>query len=157
VIVAGDSEPDFLFSTDARKMAERGRLGAAMNLALEEVHAKAPIAWVIVGGERQIEAFAERNKVSACPYYPDWRRYGGGAPAKAGRQMLRALFDPKVLLVFPAAKPSANTRSSIRQAEKMGIEVVREARRDPSGPFSSVARRALPAEGVCAARCREVR
>jgi hypothetical protein len=132
VIVAGDSDRDFIMSSDPRETAKKDALECAVARALDEIHAQSRVEWVIIGGERQVEVFAarwaRRHKVNVYPYYPNWKRYGRGAPAKVGRQMLRALFDHKILLVFPGAKMSTTIRALIRQAEKAGIEVIRKER-----------------------------
>lgn len=128
VIVSGDSDGDFIMSSDPRRMEAKNRLHAAVHQALDEIHAKTPIAWVITGGERQHDIFAwrwaDKNKVQIYRYLPKWGRYGRFAAFKVGPQMLRSMFDPKLLLVFTSSKVKSNTQTLIRQAAKAGIEVV---------------------------------
>jgi hypothetical protein len=147
VIVAGNSALDFMWSSDPQQNAEKQALEAAVVRALEEIHAKTRIEWVIVGWERQIETFAvrwaKRNNINVCPYLPNWRRYGKGAAAKAGKQMIHAMFDHKTLLVFPGVKISSTIQALIRQAEKVGIEVVRKER----SSFNEQAQR-VPIQGA---------
>jgi YspA, cpYpsA-related SLOG family/Meiotically up-regulated gene 113 len=129
VIVAGDSDFFFVWSSNEQQMANRGRLEALVFQALSEIHSKTPIAWVITGGERLLEHFAwqwaNKNKVQIQRYYPKWRRYGKGGASKVGQQMLRSMFDPKVLLVFLTGKGSSSTQTLLRRADKAGIEVKR--------------------------------
>ena len=128
VIVAGDCDPCFMWASDERQMAARGKLEATMFGALDVIHAKPPVAWVITGGERQLDEFAwqwaGRNKAQIYRYYPNWKRHGRSAGFKVGPQMLPSMFDPKVLLVFLAGKVSSATRRLVRGAEKARIEVV---------------------------------
>lgn len=129
VIVAGDSDRDFMWSTDSQQMIEKQLLEATVYHALDEIHAKTPIAWVITAeSNRQIETFANRwamrNRIEVQFYRQNWRKNGKGAAAKAGKQMLHARFDTKLLLVFVGSKVSPTTQSLIRQAEKDGIGVV---------------------------------
>lgn len=121
VIVVGDSELDFI--SDSNRMAEKARLEAAVSLALGESHAKMPIAWVIIiGGERQIKTFVEqwakRDNVKVQRYWPNWKRYGKGAAAMVGRQLLRAVFDPKV----PRAKSGWEFGLRFMNAERQSRE-----------------------------------
>jgi hypothetical protein len=128
VIVAGDSENHFAWSSNPQQMAEQANLQTLVEQSLEEIHAKTPIACVLLGGVRQIERFAHQwvmqHKVPVIFYEQNWRRYGRGAAAQAGKQMLRAMFDQKVLLVFPGVKVSSMVQGLIRRAEKAGIEVL---------------------------------
>src|SRR5262249_25951519 len=72
VIVAGDSDSFFQWSSDDHQMANRNRLEALVFQALGEIHANTPIAWVITGGERLLEHFAwqwaSQNKVEVYRY-----------------------------------------------------------------------------------------
>jgi hypothetical protein len=128
VIVAGDSDSYFMWSSDQQEMERRNRLEADIGQALDRIHAATPIAWVITGGERLLDhfaaAWANKNKVEHYPYRPNWRRYGKGAASRAGQQMLRSMFDPKLLLVFYTGEPSVTTKRLMRGAEKAGIPVV---------------------------------
>jgi hypothetical protein len=127
VLVCGDSDSYFVGTTDQDEMAEKARLEAAVFQALSEIHAKTPIAWVVTAGERLLEHFAwewaDQNGGQVYRYYPNWKKYGRVAAFKVGPQMLRSLFDPKLLLVFLGSKVSSNTKDMIRRAEKAGIEV----------------------------------
>jgi hypothetical protein len=141
VIVSGDSDSLFAWSSDSKKMAEQTRLETAVHGALDEIQAKMPIAWVITGGERQVDHFAwrwaDKNKVQVYRYYPKWRRYGRYAAFKVGPQMLRSMFDPKLLLVFVTDKVSSNTQTLIRRAEKSRIQVVTKCYAVPEASPSS--------------------
>jgi hypothetical protein len=121
VIVVGDS--DF-------------RDQALVSQALDELHTKNPVAWVITGGDRHLECWAwqwaARNRVEVYRYYPKWGRHGRGAGAEVGRRMLRSMFDPKTLLAFLAPRGSPTTSNLISRAQKVGIEVVVKAGR-PAG------------------------
>jgi YspA, cpYpsA-related SLOG family/Meiotically up-regulated gene 113 len=125
VIIIGDS--DF-----TRGPFHRPENHALVFQALNEQHAMTPIAWVITGGERQVDVlawqWAKQNKVEVCRYGPNWKKYGRFAGFKVGPQMLRAMFDPKMVLAFLAEQPSSNTLSLIRQAQKAKIEVVIKGR-----------------------------
>jgi hypothetical protein len=100
--------------------------------ALDEQHAKAPIGWLITSEGRHFDGhaweWAAQNQVEVYRYYPQWRKYGRYAGFKVGPQMLRSLFDPKMLMVFLASNPSTATISLMRRAEKAGIPVVIGAR-----------------------------
>jgi hypothetical protein len=128
VIVVGDSDPYFITSTDQQQMARKAALEALVLQALGELHATRPIEWVITGNERLLERFAwawaKQNGVEVYRYLPNWKKYGRSAAFKIGPQMLRAMFDPKVLLVVTTGRASPSTTSLIRKAEKAGIEVV---------------------------------
>src|SRR5262249_47936749 len=82
VIVVGDSPHNFLFSTDEHDNANKERLQALVFQALSEIHANTPIGCVIIGGNRQVEAFAydwaTQNKAEVYHYQANWRRYGKG-------------------------------------------------------------------------------
>jgi hypothetical protein len=121
VIVSGDSE--FSFGT-LHNPANR----VLVTKALDELHAKTPIAWVITGGDRDFEClsweWAKRNNVEVYRRFPNWRSGGRFAPFKIGPKLLRTQFDPKVLLIFVCSKVSPSTQSLIRNAEKLGIPVV---------------------------------
>jgi hypothetical protein len=129
VIVAGDSEAFFVWSSDPQHNADRQRLQEAVFRALDNIHAKTQVAWVITGGERLLEHFAwewaNEHKVEVYRYHPKWKKHGRFAGFKVGPKLLRAMFDPKLLLVFVGSKVSSSTQSLIRRAEKAGIEVVR--------------------------------
>lgn len=103
---------------------------ALVHKALDEIHAKTPVAWVITGGDRNFDfaawRWAETNKVQLHRYWPKWRAHGKFAGFKVGPQMLRSMFDPKLLLVFLADEVSRSTSDLIRRAEKAGIEVVKK-------------------------------
>jgi hypothetical protein len=145
VIVAGDSDSFFAWSTEQRQMAERAKLEATVFQALDEIHAKAPVAWVITGGERLLDHFAwqraDRNKVQVYRYFPKWSRCGRFAAFKVGPLMLRSMFDPKVLLVLVSDKVSSNTQALIRKVQKAGIEVVKRCYAvDAPSPFPHLTR-----------------
>ena len=128
VIVAGDSERDFICSTDPRQTIAKQRLEAAVYHALDEIHAITPIAWVITAeSNRQIETYANRwamrKQIPVQFFRQKWKKHRKGAATEAGKQMLRARFDAKLLLVFVGSEISPTTRSLIRQAQKTGIEV----------------------------------
>jgi hypothetical protein len=93
-----------------------------------ELHRVSPIARVITAGERAFEGRAEARArqygVDARWYFPDWRKHGRFAGLKAGRQMLRAMSDPKLALAFLSQRPSRSTLNLIGQARGAGIEVV---------------------------------
>jgi hypothetical protein len=113
VIVTGDS--DF-------------RDTGLVSRSLAELHASNRIAWVITGGDRSFanaaEEWARRHDVEIYRYYPKWSRHGRFAGFKIGQQMLRSMFDAKLLLAFLAEKPSQSTTALMGRAEKAGIEVV---------------------------------
>jgi hypothetical protein len=96
--------------------------------ALAELHRVSPIARVIAAGGRAFEGRAEaragQNGVDVRWYFPDWRKHGRFAGLKAGRRMLRATFDPKLVLAFLSERPSRSTLNLIGQARRAGIEVV---------------------------------
>lgn len=135
VIVAGDSDSFFMWSSNKQQMANRNKLEALVSQALSEIHANTSIAWVITGGERLLEQFAwqwaSQNKVEVYRYYPKWGRYGRGGGSKVGQQMLRSMFDPKLLLVFLGQKVSSSTQTLIKRAEKARIEVVKRTIYEP--------------------------
>ena len=75
VIVSGDCDRFFVWSSDPAKMAERTRLQATVLQGLAELHGKTPLAWVITGGERLLDHFAwqwaDENKVQVHRYFPN--------------------------------------------------------------------------------------
>jgi hypothetical protein len=75
VIVAGDSDPYFITSTDQKQMARKAALEALVLQALGELHATRPIKWVITGNERLLERFAwawaKQNGVEVYRYLPN--------------------------------------------------------------------------------------
>jgi hypothetical protein len=105
--------------------------------ALDELHAKNPIAWVITGGERMLErwawAWADRNKVDVYRYYPKWRSRGRFAAFDVQRRLLRAMFDPKTVLAFLAGRPNSSALTSVNRARKMGIEVLVKDQQESRG------------------------
>jgi hypothetical protein len=124
VIVSGDS--DF-------------RDQAIVWQALDELHArdaKRPISWLILGGgTRPVEGatwvWANQHKVRVYGYHLKWAKYGMGAGSKVNKQLIGALFDTKLLLVFCAAKASPTTNDLIRRATKARIEIVRKQIEEP--------------------------
>jgi len=128
VIVAGDSDPDFIYSSDEQQNANRAKLEALVRQSLNDIHAKTPIAWVLTGGERQLEHFAWRwakeHRVELYRQQPNWKKYGRFAGFKVAPQLLRTQFHPKLLLVFLNGKASSATQALIRSANKAKIEVV---------------------------------
>jgi SLOG family YspA-like protein/Meiotically Up-regulated Gene 113 (MUG113) protein len=130
VIVWADSDfnrqIDFAWSSDPIPQANKTKGEALVLQALNELHLKNPIGWVITGGDRHLDKlawqWAKENKVEVYRYLPKWKKYGRSAGFKVGPQLLRSMFDPKLLLVFLANKRSPS--SLIRQAEKAGIPVV---------------------------------
>jgi hypothetical protein len=122
VIVAGDSR----FAARSFPPADTKAL---VFQALDQQHSRTPIAWLITGGDRHIESFAwlwaKQNNVQIYRYFPKWRKHGRFAGFKVGPQLLRSMFDPKLLLVFLAAQPGRSTTDLIRRAEKAGIQVVK--------------------------------
>jgi hypothetical protein len=119
VIVSGDSD----FRDDA-----------LVRQALNELHtkdAKRPISWLLLGGwDRSVDmaarAWATEHGVKICNYAPNWGKHGKGAGSKVNQQLVRAIFDTKLLLVFLAAQVSPTTTDLIRRATKARIEVVRK-------------------------------
>jgi hypothetical protein len=113
VIVVGDSD-----------FCDQG----LVSRTLGELHAKNPIAWVITGGDRNLECWAwdwaRLNGVEVYRYFPKWSRHGRFAGFEVGRRLLRSMFDPKTLLAFLAERASSSTLNLISRAQKIGIEVV---------------------------------
>jgi hypothetical protein len=138
VIVWADSDfnrqVNFMWSSDPKQQACRENGEALVIQTLNELHAKTPIAYVILGSGRGVDSFAwqwaHQNKVQVYGYAPNWRRHGKGAVSKVGARMLRSLFDPKVLLVFHSSEVSKVTTTLLRRAEKAGIPVVKKESRD---------------------------
>jgi hypothetical protein len=99
--------------------------------ALSEIHARTPIHYVVISGERPLDraasAWANQNKAKVCYYFPNWRRHGRGGGAVAARKMLKAQFDQKQLLVFLTEKVTTSMNALIRAAERMGIPVIRKS------------------------------
>jgi YspA, cpYpsA-related SLOG family/Meiotically up-regulated gene 113 len=122
VIVVGDGE-----FNDERLVA----------MTLDELHARNPIAWLVTGGERTLEAWAwrwaSRNNVDVYRYYPKWRTRGRFAAFDAQRRLLRSMFDPKTLVAFLAGRANSSALTLVRRAEKMGIEVVIKGQRTAAG------------------------
>jgi hypothetical protein len=129
VIVAGDSDIAFTVSSDKREMEERTRLQTSVNKTLSEIHAKTLIAKIVTGGDRQLDCFAwewaKCNDVKIERRFPNWRRYRSGAASQLACEMVRGMFDQKLLLVFLKEKVSTGTRKLLRTAEKAGIEIVK--------------------------------
>lgn len=96
--------------------------------SLNELHRKHPIGCVNFGGTRDFEewarAWAKQNGIPERPYYPDYGRQGWVAPFKVGPRMLRSKIDAKLLLVFLSDPVTSSTKSLIRLARKLEIEVV---------------------------------
>jgi hypothetical protein len=119
---------EFLYCGDPQRQAERDRGEALVRQTLNELHAQTPIAYVVVGTGQGVNSFAWswaiQNKVKVYHYEPNWRRYGKGAMSKLGVQMLRSLFDPKLLLVFHSGQASKSAANLIRRAAKAGVPVV---------------------------------
>jgi hypothetical protein len=99
--------------------------------ALSEIHGRTPIFGVVISGERTLDraasAWANQNKVKVCSYFPNWRRHGRGGGAVAARQMLKAQFDQKQLLVFVTEKVSTSMNALMKGAEKKGIPILRKS------------------------------
>jgi hypothetical protein len=131
VIVAGDSDNYFEFSTNPEENARRRNLETLVFQSLNEIHSATPIAWIITGGQRLIEVFAwqwaSQHKIERYEYYPNWRRYGRGGATQVGQKMLRSMFHPKMLLVFLTGKVSASTQTLIKRANKASIPTVIKA------------------------------
>jgi hypothetical protein len=129
VIVAGDSAPYFVMSTNQQQMANKSKLEGLVVQALNEIHGRTPISWVVTGGERLLEhfawAWATRNKAQIYRYIPKWKTYGKVAAFKLTPKLLRSMFDPKTLLVFHSPKMSQSTTDLIRRADKAGIPLVK--------------------------------
>ena len=93
VIVIGDSDSDFMWSSNPDQVARKNGLEVEVFQSLDELHAKNPIAWLITGGERQLDHFvwrwADQKKVEICRFLPNWKKYGRFAAFKVGPQMLR--------------------------------------------------------------------
>jgi len=105
VIVSGDSR----FSWGPlHELANR----ALVLQSLDEIHAKSPMAWIITGGEREIDRlawqWAKEHQVEVYRYFPNWKKHGRFAGFKIGPQMLRSMFDPKLLLAFLSSTVSPN-------------------------------------------------
>jgi hypothetical protein len=98
--------------------------------ALDEQNALTPMAWIITGGQRNLDIWAwnwaKKNKVEVYRYLPNWRKYGRFAAFKVAPKMLRSIFDQKLLLAFLSNKISSNTTGLIKKAEKAGIPVVKK-------------------------------
>jgi len=96
--------------------------------ALDELHARNRIAWVVTGGERSLErwalAWAKQNKVDVYCYLPKWSKHGRFAGFEVGRRLLRAMFDHKTFLAFLGGRAGSSTLKLIARAQKMGFEVV---------------------------------
>jgi hypothetical protein len=107
---------------------------ALVRQALDELHAKdpkRPISWVLLGGgARPVEeaawAWASQHNVRVYGYDLKWGRYGKGAGSRVNKQLISAMFDTKILLVFLAAKVSPTTQDLLRRATKARLEVVRK-------------------------------
>lgn len=119
-------------------MKGKSQLESNVHETLDGIHATTPIAWVVTGGERLLEHFAwrwaDQNKVQVYRYYPNWKKYGRSAAFKVGPQMLRSMFDPKLLLVFLGRDVSSTTKDMIRRAERAGIEVKTKGVAAPATP-----------------------
>src|SRR5262249_55602220 len=121
VIVCGDN--DFMLGPFDKPANQ-----PLVEQALNEQHAKTPIAWIITGGDRPFETlawkWARENKVDVYRYLPKWKKHGRFAGFKVGPQMLRSMFDPKMLLVFLSSNASQSSLDMIRRANKAGIPVM---------------------------------
>jgi YspA, cpYpsA-related SLOG family/Meiotically up-regulated gene 113 len=106
---------------------------ALVQRSLDELHAKdpkRPISWVLVGDlQRPVHCaawnWAKAQRVEAYFYEPNWARYQRGAGTKVNKQLVKAQFDSKILLVFHSEKEDSLTAGLIKLATKAGIEIVR--------------------------------
>ncbi len=96
--------------------------------ALDELHAKNPIAWVVTADVLELDrwawAWADKNGAQVYRYYTEWSRYGRGAPAKVGKRLLGAQFDTKTFLAFQEGEGKSDTTRLVKQARKKKFEVV---------------------------------
>jgi hypothetical protein len=96
---------------------------------LDGINAQTPVVWALIGGDRREERFAwewaTEHKVPIQPFHTDWKKYGRGTGSEVGKRMLRALFDPKLVLAFFTDRVSPTLRAFVRRAEKEGVEVIR--------------------------------
>ncbi len=126
-----NDQVDFVFCSDPVRQAIREKGHALVFQALDELHRTTPIGNVIIVAARGVPMlaahWASQNNAKVYSYQPNWGRNGNGAMTKVGRQMLRSMFDSKMVLVFVTDKISSSTATFLKRAEKEGIPVLKKA------------------------------
>lgn len=93
---------------------------------LGEVHMKTPISAIIEGGatgaDSLARAWAKGHRVKCVTVPADWATHGRAAGPIRNRRMLFD-FKPDIVIAFPGGR---GTEDMIRQAEQLGIKVMRE-------------------------------
>jgi hypothetical protein len=102
----------------------RGYAAASVGRALSLLHTRTPIAMLMHGGARGVDAraakWARDNGVPARQFDADWATYGRAAGPIRNSFMLDA--RPDLVVAFPGG---VGTADCVRQAEARGIRVLR--------------------------------
>ncbi len=109
---------------DAQERADRqrARFEQIMDAAVERLGLTEVAAGKCrTGADQLLERWAKRRKIPFTGFSANWQQLGNGAGPERNGRMLRE-FKPDNVLAFPGG---AGTADCVRQAEALGIDVIR--------------------------------